>query len=77
MKAGQRVGGLFLEDLGSDQIARAVACFRHPTLVVHGTADQRIPPASSEGLMRHSTVEFKANPDAGCGSLVPIRAESS
>jgi hypothetical protein len=54
-----------------------VACFRHPTLVVHGTADQRIPPASSEGLMRHSTVEFKANPDAGCGSLVPIRAESS
>lgn len=58
-KAGQRVGGLFLEDLGSDQIARAVACFRHPTLVVHGTADQRIPPASSEGLMRHLPAKSK------------------
>jgi len=53
MKAGQRVAGAFIEELASRQIEDAIAHFRHPVFLVHGSDDQRIPSASSQKLVRH------------------------
>jgi len=59
IKAGQRVGKQFLEDLDSKQIEHSLARFRHPALVVHGRNDERIPSRSSEDLIRSLSASSK------------------
>jgi len=58
-KAGQKIGQQFLESLNSSRIEHSLTRFRHPTLVVHGRNDERIPPRSSETLIRSLSASSK------------------
>ena len=66
VKAGLEVGPQFLEDLKSNQVIASLSKFSCPTLMIHGTADERIAWTSTLAVSRRFPVlKLCRIPDAG------------